>query len=120
MPKTEDRIKETTTTTGTGTITLLGASSQYQSFSSFFSVGDSIMYAIVGQGTTEYEVGLGTLTGASTLSRDTVEASSNSNALVNFSAGTKDVFATFTGNQAARSNIGRQIMFQKQIWPQNF
>lgn len=120
MPKTEDRVKETTTTTGTGNITLLGAVSSYQSFSSSFSVGDTIMYAIVGQGTTEWEVGIGTLVSSSILSRDDVETSSNSNSLVNFSSGTKDVFATLTGNHVARSNTGRQMMIRTSIWPQLF
>jgi hypothetical protein len=88
-----DRVKETTTTTGTGTITLLGAVSGYQSFS-VVGNANTTYYAIVGA-TTEWEVGIGTYTSSgTTLSRDTVLASSNSGSLVSFSAGTKDVFLT--------------------------
>ena len=88
-----DRVKETTGTTGTGTITLLGAVSGYQSFS-VVGNANTTYYAIVGA-TTEWEVGIGTYTSSgTTLSRDTVLASSNSGTLVNFAAGTKDVFLT--------------------------
>lgn len=89
-----DRVKEASTTTGTGDITLAGAVSQFVAFSGAYSVGDRVPYAIVGQTGTEWETGLGTLTGASTLQRTDVYRSSNSNAAVNFSAGTKDVFVT--------------------------
>ena len=95
--KTADRCKETTTTTGTGTLTLAGAVSQFQAFTTAFASGTQVQYAIVGQSGTEWEVGLGVFTAASTLTRDTVRSSSNSNNLVNLSAGTKDVFATLTG-----------------------
>ncbi|MFO1147790.1 MAG: hypothetical protein U1E62_05370 [Alsobacter sp.] len=89
-----DRVKETTTTTGTGDVTLAGAASQHISFNTAFGVGPSFDYAIVGQSGTEWEVGEGHLSGSTTLVRDTVRASSNSNAAVSFSAGTKDVFCT--------------------------
>lgn len=89
-----DRVKETTTTTGTGDITLAGAASQYISFNTAFGVGPAFDYAIVGQSGTEWEVGEGLLSGSTTLVRTTVRASSNSNAAVSFSAGTKDVFNT--------------------------
>lgn len=91
----KDRVKETTTTTGTGTVTLLGASAGFQSFSAIGN-GNVTYYAIVGQSTTEWEVGIGTYTSSgTTLSRDTILASSNSGSAVNFSAGTKDVFVTY-------------------------
>ena len=108
MALTSDRVKETTTTTGTGNITLAGAVVQFQSFNTAFGTNptSSIQYAIVGQGTTEWEVGLGSLTGSTTLTRAIVYSSSNSNALVNFSAGTKDVFATFLGDFARKSSSG--------------
>lgn len=89
-----DRVKETTTTTGTGTITLAGAVSQFEAFSTTYTTSDKVPYAIVGQTGTEWETGYGTLTSATTLTRDTVVSSSNANSLVSFSAGTKDVFAT--------------------------
>lgn len=88
-----DRVKETTTTTGTGAVTLAGAVSQFLAFSAVCADGDTVGYAIVGQSGTEWEVGIGKYTSSgTTLTRTTVTASSNSNAAVSFSAGTKDVF----------------------------
>jgi len=95
-----DRVKETTTTTGTGTVTLLGASTGYQSFS---VVGDAntTYYTIAGQTGSEWEVGIGTYTLVGTLlARTTVLASSNAGSAVNFSAGTKDVFVTYPAERA--------------------
>ena len=99
-----DRIKETSTTVGTGDFTLAGAVSQFRAFSSVFTAGaagvyDPLYYCIAGQGTTEWEVGKGHLSAATTLVRDVVFSSSNSNHLVNFSAGTKDVFNTITADR---------------------
>lgn len=95
-----DRVKETTTTTGTGTITLAGASTGFQSFSAIGN-GNTTYYAIVAQTGTEWEVGLGTYTSSgTTLSRSTVLSSSNSGSLVNFSAGTKDVFCDYPAPKA--------------------
>lgn len=91
-----DRVKETTTTTGTGDITLAGAVTQFVSFNTAFGTNAEFRYAIVGQSGSEWEVGVGYLSGSSTLVRSIVEASSNSNAAVNFSAGTKDVFSTIS------------------------
>jgi hypothetical protein len=89
-----DRVRETTTTTGTGTVTLGGAATGFQTFSAIGD-GNSTYYTIAGQGTNEWEVGIGTYTSSgTTLSRDTVLSSSNSGSLVNFSSGTKDVFVT--------------------------
>jgi hypothetical protein len=89
----KDRVQETSTTTGTGTLTLGGAVSGFQSFS-VIGNANTTYYAIVGG--TEWEVGLGTYTLSGTiLSRDTILASSNSGSAVNFSAGTKNVFVTY-------------------------
>lgn len=85
-----DRVKETTETTGTGAITLAGAAAGFRSFASVMSAADTCHYCIVGNN--EWEVGLGTYN--TTLARTSVIASSNANNLVNFSAGTKDVFIT--------------------------
>lgn len=98
-----DRVKETTTTTGTGTVTLLGASTGYQSFS---AIGNSntTYYTIAGQTGSEWEVGIGTYTSSgTTLSRDTVLASSNAGSKVVFSAGTKDVFVTYPAEYTANA-----------------
>ena len=95
-----DRVKETTTTTGTGTVTLAGAALGYQSFAAIGN-GNTTYYTIADQGGADWEVGIGTYTTAgTTLSRATVLASSNSGALVNFGAGTKDVFCTYPAEKA--------------------
>jgi hypothetical protein len=96
----KDRVKEQTTTTGTGTVTLGGALSGFDTFASVGN-GNTTYYAIVHQTADEWEVGLGTYTAAGTLlSRDTVLESSNSDAAVVFSAGTKDVFVTYPAGKS--------------------
>ena len=98
-----DRVKETTTTTGTGTVTLAGASTGFQSFSAIGN-GNNTYYTIAGQGTAEWEVGIGTYTSSgTTLSRDTVLSSSNAGSKVNFSSGTKDVFVTYPAEYTANA-----------------
>jgi hypothetical protein len=91
-----DRVKETSTTTGTGTLDLGGAVQDFEGFVSGIGTGNTTYYAIVHSGTGEWEVGLGTVTDAATdtLSRDTILSSSNSDSAVNFTAGLKDVFCT--------------------------
>jgi len=90
-----DRVKETTTTTGTGTITLAGAVTNFETFTANLSNSDTTYYAIVDSTNNAFEVGLGTFTSSGpTLARSTVIASSNSNSAVNFGAGTKEVFIT--------------------------
>lgn len=103
----KDRVKETTTTTGTGTVTLLGASTGFQSFSAVGN-GNTTYYTIAGQApSTEWEVGIGTYTSAgTTLSRDTILASSNSGSAVNFSAGTKDVWVDYPAGRAVQGAEG--------------
>ena len=92
MPSYADRVRDTTTTTGAGSVTLSGtAPSGFQSFNTAFGTTKEFGYCIVGGA--EWEVGEGYLSASTTLVRDTVIASSNSNAVVTFSAGTKDVFA---------------------------
>jgi len=91
-----DRVKETSTTTGTGTIDLAGAETGYESFVSGVGTTNTTYYAIELNSANEWEVGIGTVTDAApdTLSRDTIITSSNSDSAVNFSAGTKNVFCT--------------------------
>lgn len=98
--KLADRVKETTVTEGTGDITLAGAVNGFSSFSSRLSTGDITFYAIMLG--VQWEVGLGTLTAATTLQRTTVLASSNADALVPFTAGTKEVFVDFPAVLANR------------------
>ena len=89
-----DRVQETTTTTGTGTITLAGAVSGFQSFAAVGNA-NTTYYTIAGQTTSEFEIGIGTYTtSGTTLSRDTILTSSNSNLAVNFSAGTTNEFVS--------------------------
>ena len=96
----KDRVKETTTTTGTGTITLSGAAVGYQSFS-VIGNGNQTYYTISSSGGAEWEVGIGTYTSSgTTLSRDAVLESSNSGNLVNFSAGSKDVYVVYPAEKA--------------------
>ena len=97
-----DRVKETTTTTGTGTVTLLGAATGFQSFA---VVGDAntTFYTIASQTGNEWEVGIGTYaTTGTTLARTTVLSNSSATqpSALNFSAGTKDVFVTYPASLA--------------------
>ena len=97
-----DRVKETSTTTGTGTISLAGAEQGYESFVSGIGTTNTTYYAIENNSAGEFEVGIGTVTDATpdTLSRDTVISSTNSDALVDFSAGEKEVFCTIPAKKA--------------------
>ena len=102
----KDRVKVSATTTGTGTITLGSAPAGFQNFS-VIGTGNTTYYTIALQSGSEFEVGIGTVTdtaGTFTLSRDTVFESSNSGSLVNFSAGTKDVFVTYPAERAVYLN----------------
>jgi|8_EtaG_2_1085327.scaffolds.fasta_scaffold01050_3 hypothetical protein len=97
-----DRVKETSTTTGTGTLNLGGAVSGFQTFVAGIGDGNTTYYAIVNETGTEFEVGIGTVTdsGTDTLSRDTILESSNSDSAVSFSSGTKTVFCTLPAEKA--------------------
>ena len=95
-----DRVKVTSTTTGTGAFALGAAATGFENFT---AIGNSntTYYTIFNQGTTEWEVGLGTLDGSSAnLTRTTIISSSNSDNIVTFSAGTKDVFCTLPASKA--------------------
>jgi hypothetical protein len=105
-----DRVKETSTTTGTGTFDLAGAETGFESFVSGVGNGNQTYYAISNDGTNEFEVGIGTVTDAATdtLSRDTIISSSNSDAAVNFSAGTKTVFCTLPASRTPSAGMTAQ------------
>ena len=95
-----DRVKVTSTTSGTGAFALGAAATGFENFT---AIGNSntTYYTIFNQGTTEWEVGLGTLDGSSAnLTRTTIITSSNSDNIVTFSAGTKDVFCTLPASKA--------------------
>ena len=114
-----DRVKDTTTTTGTGTITLSGtAPAGYQSFTAIGN-SNSTYYTITS--TNDWEVGIGTYTSSGTsLSRTTVLSSSNSGNLVNFSAGSKDVFVTYPAERAvwvdAVGTSGNVLTSDGSVW----
>ena len=97
-----DRVKETTTSTGTGTINLAGAETGFETFVAGIGNSNTTYYCIQAQGGSAFEIGVGTVTDASpdTLSRTAIISSSNSDAAVDFGAGTKDVFCTLPASKA--------------------
>ena len=96
-----DRVKETTTTTGTGTLTLAGAVTGFETFAAGVGNSNTTYYAVTLPGTSEFEVGLGTLSSdSSTIARTTIISSSNSDSAVNFSAGTKTIFCTIPASKS--------------------
>ena len=96
----KDRVKVTSTTTGTGTFTLGSAATGFQDFS-VIGDGNTTYYTIAGVGTSQWEVGIGTYTASgTTLSRDNILESSNSGSAVDFSAGDKDVFVTYPAERS--------------------
>ena len=95
--KLNDRVKESSSTTGTGTFTLGGAVTGFETFAAGIGGGNTTYYCIFENGTNNFEVGFGTLNGgASTLARTNIISSSNSDAAVNF-AGATEVFCTVPG-----------------------
>jgi hypothetical protein len=118
-----DRVKVTSTTTGTGAVALGAAQTGFESFADGIGNNNTTYYTIFNQGTAEFEVGLGTLDGTSAnLTRTTVISSSNSDNAVNFSAGNKDVFRFRRKHSKCRrrglccSNGNRVINKRKIIW----
>ena len=106
-----DRVKETTTTTGTGAITLAGAEVNFVAFSSVLSDGDTTYYAIVDDSNQDFEVGLGTYaTSGNTLTRTTVLASSNSGSAVNLLAGSKEVFINYPAGKSVYLDGSGQLV----------
>ena len=96
-----DRVKVTSTTTGTGAMALGAAATGFETFAQGIGNNNTTYYCIFNQGTSEFEVGLGTLDGTSAnLTRTTVISSSNSDAAVNFTSGTKDVFCTLPASKS--------------------
>lgn len=97
-----DRVQETCSSPGTGTVTLLGAVTEFQTFSAGIGNGNTTYYAIADVGGTNWEIGIGTYTASGNiLSRTTVLASSNSGSLVNFASGTQNVWCDYPAGKAA-------------------
>ena len=110
-----DRVKETTTTTGTGAITLAGAEVNFVAFSSVLSDGDTTYYAIVDDSNQDFEVGLGTYaTSGNTLTRTTVLASSNGGSAVDLSAGSKEVFITYPAGKSVNKDASGNVSIPAQ------
>lgn len=108
--KSFDRIKESSTSTGLGAITLTGAVSGFKAFASVFTVADTCFYCIQHATDGTWEVGVGTYSAANQLTRTTVLSSSNANAAVNFAAGSKVVFLTDPANTAATRSLQRTLL----------
>lgn len=105
-----DRVRETTTTTGTGAVALGGAVSGFETFAAGIGNSNTVYYAIVHRSAAEFEVGLGTLDGdSSDLTRTTVISSSNSDSAVNFASGTKDVFCTLPASKAVFEDASSHV-----------
>lgn len=112
----KDRVRETSTTVGTGTFTLAGAVAGFQSFA---AIGNSntTFYTIVDANTGAWEVGIGTYTSSgTTLSRDTVLANSlGTTAKIDFAAGTKDVFVTYPAGRAVTTDLSNTFTVDQTI-----
>lgn len=102
---TKDRVLETCTSPGTGAVTLLGATSGYQSFSAAIGNGNTCYYTIADQSGSNWEVGVGTYSSSgNTLARTTVLASSSGGTIVNFSSGTQNVFVTYPADKVVTTD----------------
>jgi hypothetical protein len=107
---TADRVRDTSTSTSTGDFTVSGtAPTGFRTLSAVLSVSDTFYYAIQGQGTSEWEVGVGTYSSANVFARTTVLSSSNSGSLVAFSAGTKDVFLTLAASKTIQRDSSGNV-----------
>jgi hypothetical protein len=114
-----DRIKETSTTSGTGTLTLAGASAGFRSFADIGN-GNTTYYSIVDSNAGTWEVGIGTYTlSGTTLSRDTVLSNSlGTTAKINFSANSKDVFVTYPAAKSVHGDA-TDIAYMKHLAASN-
>lgn len=107
----KNRVKETSTSTGTGNFTTLGAVTNYQTLNTAFGLNTRFKYVIEDATNNAWEVGEGYLSGSTTLVRDIVEESTNSNALVSFAAGTKNVFGDISANEVqSKGRLLAQMM----------
>jgi hypothetical protein len=103
-----DRVREQSTTIGTGTFTLTGAVIGFQTFSSAIGNGNTTYYTISNPGTTDWEVGIGPVS-AGQLARTTILSSSNTGSIVTFTAGTKDVFVTYPAEKSVNLDVAGDI-----------
>ena len=107
----KDRVKETTSTTGTGAISLGGAVANFQAFSAVLSDTDTTYYAIIDVTNSDYEIGLGTYSsGGNTLARTTILESSNGGSAVSFGAGSKNVFIAYPAEKSVYLDDSNQLV----------
>lgn len=104
-----DRVKETSTTTGGGNVTLAGAAVGFQSFNTAFGTDKRFSYVILDANGTGWETGEGYLSGATTLVRETVRASTNGGAAISLSAGTHTVFCGDIAANVGRAGKGKDL-----------
>ena len=105
-----DRVLETCTSPGTGSVSLLGATTGYQAFSAAIGNGNTCYYTIADQAGPNWEVGIGTYASSgNTLARTTVLASSNSGSLTNFNAGTQNVFVTYPAEKSVNKDASGNV-----------
>ena len=104
-----DRVLETASAPGTGTVTLLGASLGYQSFNTALTSGSTTYYTIADLGGANWEVGVGTFTSPDQLVRNTVYSSSSGGSTVNFSSGTQNVFITYPSSQSVNLDASNNV-----------
>jgi hypothetical protein len=105
----KDRVLETASAPGTGTVTLLGASLGYQSFNTALTSGNTTYYAIADLGGASWEVGIGTFTSPNQLARNTILESSNGGSIVNFSTGTQNVFITYPAEKSVNLDASGNV-----------
>ena len=110
-----DRVKQESTTTGTGTFTLSGGVDGFQNFSDVCSTNDTMYYVIQEKIGTDFEVGHGTFNSSGQLERTNILQSSNNDNAVNFGAGTKDVFITYPADKAVFQNYDGSITIPSTI-----
>jgi hypothetical protein len=105
----QDRVLETASAPGTGTVTLLGASLGYQSFATALTSGNTTYYTIADLGGALWEVGIGTFTAPDQLTRDTILDSSSGGTIVNFSSGLQNVFITYPAEKSVNLNASGNV-----------
>jgi len=105
----KDRVLETASAPGTGTVTLLGASLGYQSFNTALTSGNTTYYAIADLGGANWEVGIGTFTSPNQLARNTILESSGGGTIVNFSSGTQNVFITYPAEKSVNLDASNNV-----------
>lgn len=105
-----DRVRETSAATGTGPFAVSGAFTGFTTFSAAIGEGNSTYYTITNDSLGEWEVGLGTFSSGA-VSRDLVLTSSNNNLLVNFGAGSKEVFCTLPAERAVYNNPDGSLVY---------